>query len=144
MIINYLKIARRNLFKNKLLSILNIVCLAIGMASVLIIINYLKFEWSYDRFYKDTERIFRVEYCAQIENDWWTGMTYHTGPFAPTIKATYPEITHFTRIHENGMPRLISYNEEKHYVNSYGAHWVDSGFLDIFECKILKGDKKNA
>ena len=60
MIRNYLKIAWRNLLKNKLYSFINIFGLAIGLTCFLLISLYVLEELSYDRYFKDTERIYRV------------------------------------------------------------------------------------
>ncbi len=60
MIKNYLKIAFRNMAKNKVLSFINIFGLAVGIACSLVIILYIQDELSFDRFNKDPERIYRV------------------------------------------------------------------------------------
>ncbi|NOQ25384.1 MAG: FtsX-like permease family protein [Bacteroidales bacterium] len=144
MVKHYFTVAIRNLFKNKIQSLLNIICLAIGMVSVIIIFNYSKFESTYDNFYKDTDKIFRVEYNTKSGDVWSYGCTYHTGPFGPLLKAEYPEISEFTRIYQNSNPVLITYKEEKSLIKSHDIHWVDQGFLTIFDCLFLKGVKKNA
>ena len=57
---NYLKIAIRNLYKNKLYSSVNIIGLTIGITSCLLIGIYIAHELSYDRFHKNADRIVRV------------------------------------------------------------------------------------
>jgi putative ABC transport system permease protein len=52
MLKNYLKIAYRNLLKNKVFSLINILGLAIGMTACLLILQYVSFEMSYDNFRK--------------------------------------------------------------------------------------------
>lgn len=60
MLTNYLKIAFRSLFKNKVFTAINILGLAIGMAACLLILRYVFFESSYDRFHRDGDRLYRV------------------------------------------------------------------------------------
>jgi len=60
MLKNYLKIAWRNLVKNKVHSLINIAGLSIGMAACLLILQYVGFELSYDRFNKNAGDIYRV------------------------------------------------------------------------------------
>ena len=60
MIKNYLKIAFRNLLRNKLFSALNILGLVIGMVASLLILQYVRFEMSYDSFFKNAENIYRI------------------------------------------------------------------------------------
>jgi putative ABC transport system permease protein len=60
MILNYLKFAWRNLKHNKLYSIINIIGLAFGMASFLIIVLYTQYQYSYDQFHEKKDRIYRV------------------------------------------------------------------------------------
>ena len=60
MIKNYFKTAWRSLLKNKTFSVINIAGLAIGMAACLLILQYVSFELSYDRFNKNAADIYRV------------------------------------------------------------------------------------
>ncbi|MEM6843865.1 MAG: ABC transporter permease, partial [Bacteroidota bacterium] len=60
MLRSYLKIAYRNLLKNKVFSLINILGLAIGMAACLLILQYVTFELSYDNFHKKGDQIYRV------------------------------------------------------------------------------------
>ena len=57
---NYLKTAWRNLIKNKVFSFINIAGLSVGMAACLLILQYVSFELSYDRFNKNAADIYRV------------------------------------------------------------------------------------
>jgi putative ABC transport system permease protein len=57
MLKNYLRITSRNLMKNKLFSLVNILGLALGMAACLLIFQYVNFEFSYDRYHPHSESI---------------------------------------------------------------------------------------
>ena len=68
MILNYLKFAWRNLIRNKFYSIINIVGLAFGMASFLLIILYAQYQYSYDQFHEKKDRIYRVNRYLDSSN----------------------------------------------------------------------------
>ena len=65
---NYLKIAVRNFLKYKTYSIINVLGLAVGIATCLLILQYISFERSYDNFHQDSERIYRLRYERISEN----------------------------------------------------------------------------
>jgi len=145
MLKNYFTVAKRNLLKNKFQSFLNIICLAIGMASLLIVSYYVKFEFSFDKFNKNADRVFRVEYNVAYKNGMnFFGNTYHAGPLGPTLKANYPEITDYTRIYVSENPIVFNFEGEKNFVKKGDVHWVDAPFLTMFDCSMLKGDIINA
>ena len=145
MLKNYFAVAKRNLLKNKFQSSLNIICLAIGMASLLIVLYHIKFEFSYDKFNRNADRVFRVEYDCTYKNGMsFFGSTYHPGALGPALKANLPEILDYTRIYCSENPIVFNYEGEKGFVKKGDAHWVDAGFLTLFDCLMLKGDKKNA
>ena len=60
MIRNYFKTAWRNLWKNKVFSLINILGLSFGMAACLLILQYVNFELSYDHFNKNAADLYRV------------------------------------------------------------------------------------
>src|ERR1700744_4474487 len=108
MLKNYIKIAWRNLFRNKVSSLINISGLAIGMACVLLIGMYIKDELSYDRFFKDADRIYRVNLDGKMGNDQF--LAGHTPPPAgQALVNNFPEIETYTRIFMPG-DRIIRYD----------------------------------
>ena len=97
MLKNYLKIALRNLNRNKINSIINISGLAIGLACVLLIGLYIKDELNYDRSFKDADRIYRVNTHEKIGNDEF--IAGHTPPpVGAALVSNFPEIESYTRI----------------------------------------------
>src|SRR5580698_1943091 len=97
MLKNYLKIAYRNLFKNKVFSIVNIFGLAIGMSACFFIFAYVHFESSYDSFHGQKADLYRVNtaygggYGSGIES------TNHPAT-GPAMKAYFPQVKDFARV----------------------------------------------
>jgi putative ABC transport system permease protein len=58
----YFKIALRNILKNKLYSLINIIGLAVGITAFLLILLFVRYERSFDTFYKNSDRIYRLRY----------------------------------------------------------------------------------
>src|SRR5580698_6060875 len=101
MLKNYVKVAWRNLTRNRVSSIINISGLAIGLACVLLIGMYVKDELSYDRFFKDANRIYRVNTHELMGNDEFTAG--HTPPpVGAALVNNIPGIESYTRIYMPG------------------------------------------
>src|SRR5437868_8142963 len=113
MIKNYFKIAWRNLSKNKVFSAINIIGLAVGMAACIIIMVFVFYEKSFDRFH--TKNIYRLNEVQKFE-----GMVASQKvalsmfPMGPTLKSEFPEIKNSTRINWNNKTPL-NYGEKKVY-----------------------------
>ncbi|OCX52186.1 ABC transporter permease [Mucilaginibacter sp. PPCGB 2223] len=140
MLKNYVKIAWRNLIRNKVVSIINISGLAIGFACVLLIGLYIKNELSYDRFFNDAGRIYRVNLDAKMGND--EGVIGHTPPPAGAALAkNFPEIESYTRILLPG-DEILHYenNGQKKSLTERNLLVVDSNFLRFFNYPLIIGD----
>ena len=102
MLKNYLKIALRNITKNKTYSIINISGLAIGMACFIFIIFYIQYELSYDKFNKNGDQIYRVILnpgnTAYQGKD---GFNVTPAPLVPVIKTECPEIVNASRVYKD-------------------------------------------
>ena len=135
MIKNYLKIALRNLLKNKGFSFINILGLAVGMASAILIILWIEYEVTYDQFHEKKDRIYEA-----WNKDTFSGklQCWNTTPkvFARAAELEFPEIEMVTRV-DWGNTHLFSIGEKR--VNVSGCA-VDSNFLNVFSFPLLKGD----
>ena len=141
MIKNYLKIAWRNLVKNKVFSIINITGLATGLACFILIALYVVDELSYDRYNNNADNIYRVH--SDIK---FGGTALHMAvtpdPMGADLKSDYPDVEQFTRIYASSGSKLIrkgsQFIEEQHVAN------VDSTFFDVFTLPAVAGDTKTA
>ena len=97
MIKNYLIIAWRNLLRNKVFSLINVSGLAIGLAACFLIMQYVRFELSYDRFHANSERIYRVLIDFDLPTGSVLSAANHPG-IGPAMKADLPEVEAYARI----------------------------------------------
>jgi len=140
MIKSYFKIAFRNLWKNKGFSAINIVGLAIGIATCLIIMLFVQNELGYDRFNKKADRIVRVTFQGAANGEKFNESTVMP-PVAQTMKADFPEVLEATRLRDYGIPRLV--NGDKMFKEDALA-FVDSNFFQVFTLPLISGDAKTA
>lgn len=137
---NYLKIAFRNLQKNRVYSGINVFGLAVGLATCLLITLYVADELSYDRYHEHADRIYRVVQRAKWEgNDMNVAIT--SGPLAPTLKQTYPEIEQAVRVLQEG-GGVIQTGSTK--IKAEDIIFADANLFDVFTYPFLVGDPKTA
>lgn len=140
MLINYFKIALRNIRKNKLFSVINIAGLAIGMAACLLILQYVSFELSYDRFNTNAEDIYRVTNDRYQQGKLAQHGTITYSGVGKALKDDYPEIVNNARVEPSGDQVLINGDKKMGDVN---ALFVDNSFLSMFSYPFVTGDSKN-
>jgi hypothetical protein len=133
MLKNYLKVAIRTLFKNKLHSRINIVGLGVAIAvCILGYVNY-RFSESYDKFHVNGDSIFAV-HCMRLINGSESFWSENPIPLAPSIKNNIPGVEAFTRIEtESGTLR----HEDKIFGEEFW--FVDHSFLSMLSYKLLEG-----
>jgi putative ABC transport system permease protein len=140
MIKNYFKTAWRSLMKNKAFSLINIAGISLGLAACLLILQYVSFELSYDRFNKNGENIYRV-YNDRYQNGKLIQHTTKTySAISKAMDNDYPEVINYTRI-QSGM-KILSYNTKK--IGGQKLLWVDNSFLTMFSYPFLAGNVATA
>jgi len=138
---NHLKIARRNLFKHKAYSFINIAGLAVGLACCLLISLYVKDELSYDRYHAKADRIFKVVMNARTpERESQFALT--PAPLAEALVRDFPEVETATRLFTFFGEGLVKYGEKR--FNEPRLYFGDSTFFDVFSIPLLSGDAKTA
>jgi putative ABC transport system permease protein len=144
MLKNHIKIAWRILRKDKLYSLLNILGLTLGISGFLMISLFIQDELSYDRFFPESENVFR------ITSNWGEIATasYATAPppLGPRIQSDIPEIEAVTRLLKwndftvqpaqgNNMDQI--FREDK-------VFYAEPGFFEVFDFPIAAGKKEKA
>jgi len=139
---NYLILAIRTMNRQKAYSLINLCGLAVGIAACILIMLYVQYELSYDKYLKDNERIFRVS------RSWLNAdgkVNLHLGHLAPPFSPLF-------RLDFEGTidqsVRLFNYNpviktEEKQFEEE-GFFFADPEFLEVFSWRMIKGDPKSA
>ena len=135
---NYLKIAFRNLLKNKIYSSINIMGLALGIACSLIIVFFILDEFSYEDYHTKKDNIYRIHTDMLVGGNHFK-MSATSFPMAKALKDEYSEIKDITRIVKYGNP-LIKYKDNSFYESNF--YWADSNLLEIFDYELIKGNKK--
>src|SRR6476661_1559106 len=97
MLLNYFKIAWRNLLRNKSFSVINILGLAIGMASAILILLWVQNEVSYDRFHTKENRLYEIWENESRDGELQSGVPTQQ-LLGPALKKDYPEIENTARI----------------------------------------------
>ncbi len=133
---NYLKIALRSLWRQKLYTAINIIGLALGIAVCAIILMYIRDELSFDRFHANADRIYRV---VEIQN--WGHAVNHVAwtmvPLGPAMVDEFQEVDKAVRIFRVGRS-VISYGDV--HFNESDIHVVDPEFFEVFSFPVLSGN----
>src|SRR5580700_9045234 len=135
---NFLKITIRKLKRNKGTSAINIMGLAIGMASAMLILLWIHSEISTDRFHTKVDRLYWIYERNKINGD-VQAVSQTPTILAHTLKHDFPEVEAALRL--NDVTFLVSAGEK--HLNSRGA-FVDSSCLSMFTFPLLKGNPTTA
>jgi putative ABC transport system permease protein len=140
MLKNYLKVALRNLWKNKAFSAINIVGLAAGLAVCLLIVLYVIDELSYDKYNVNADRIYRLDADIYFNN---TSAIFAVAPdpLAPTLKRDFPEIAEEVRLNYQSDVLVKKDNQN---VQDHKAVFADSTFFKVFTVPMIHGNPANA
>ncbi|WP_293946410.1 MULTISPECIES: ABC transporter permease [unclassified Sphingobacterium] len=147
MIGNSLKIAWRNMAKNKLYSFIKIGGFAFGIAICILIVLYIRHETSYNKFYPAMDRTYRLVVQLPIEGkiERWVSLS---APVAPTLKAEIPSIEQTGRILPNPLfgagSNQLSLNDNPQSFYDDGFVYVDQSILDMFPTPMVSGGLAHA
>ncbi len=143
MIRNYLKIAFRNLVRNKVYSFINIVGLAVGLVVTMLIFLFVSHEAAYDQFQVNGDRIFKVSANVKY-GDQEVHFTAIPAKLAPTVKANNPHILNYVRM--NGSGGVVMKNPlnpaQKFKEDSFS--FVDASFFTVFSFQLKTGEVSQA
>lgn len=140
MLKNYLKIAWRNLWKNKTYSFINLTGLITGITCCILMGLYIRHELSFDRFQKKGDRIVRVimEYSHAGQESKQGNFT--SARVFPVFAASFPEIESGVRMTDYNL--VIRHNNKQY--EERRVMFADSTFFQLFSFPILSGDARTA
>ncbi|NQU55284.1 MAG: ABC transporter permease [Bacteroidetes bacterium] len=133
---NFIKTTLRNLLRNKFYSMINIVGLAIGITSCILIMLYVQSEMSYDKYNENASRIYRVNLYAMLSDDDFNSPVT-CPPLARALKDEFPEVEAAVRFANFTQP-VIRHNND--VFNE--THWffTDPDFFNIFTTPFILGN----
>ncbi|GAB3557538.1 ABC transporter permease [Spirosoma fluminis] len=138
MIRNYILIAFRNLWRKKAFSAINIVGLAVGLATCLLITVFVLHELSYDRYHAKADRMYRMIMLGQLGGK--ELKTAFSGvPAGPALVHDYPGVEASVRLYGEGT-FIVKHGTER--FKEEHVIFPDSNFFNFFSIPLLKGDKR--
>jgi putative ABC transport system permease protein len=139
MLQNYLAAALRNLFRNGCYAVINIFGLALGFAATTLIALFVRDEYSYDRFYPDHARVYRVMETVNLPGEAPLRITVTASNIAPAMKLDFPEVEIATRLAPRG-----AILRQGNVQGTTMLSWADPNFFRIFPAKVISGNLDEA
>ena len=134
---NYLLSAFRNIIKNKAFPILNLLGLSVGIAACLLLLQYVFYEHSFDKFHKDSKNIYRVRYDGYRNGELMFACAAAVPAVGPAMKDNFPEVLEYSwAFPDDGIITTgenISFRERKFQV-------ATPSFLKMFDWGLVQGD----
>ena len=143
MTFHHLKISWRHLNRNRVYSLINLLGLSIGIASVLLIGLYVHKELSFDRFFQDSERIYRIP-LHRIYPDRTRDFASSPVTLAPVLKENYPEVEAATRLHRMFFVDELTIRVGELSFIEPRVRFADEDFFKVFSHNFIHGDPNTA
>ncbi|NAS31881.1 FtsX-like permease family protein [Flavobacteriaceae bacterium R38] len=145
MIKNYLKTAWRNLIKNKVSTLINILGLSIGISSCIVILIFIRYESTFDTHHERAKETYRVVQHMQYPNEilYWNTTAY---PLAEALRNDFPEIDVITQT-AGPINREFSVEDTQGNIQRFEEPQVlfaDPYYTKVFDIEWLAGDQDTA
>jgi putative ABC transport system permease protein len=140
MIKNYFKTAFRSLLKNKFYTGINIIGLAVGLATCLTILLYVLDDLNYDKFNSKADRIYRLNYEIKFGQNYGVA-AQSPAPMGPEIVKEFPQVEQYTRLRWYG--GFLAKKGENN-VQEGRVAYADSTLFDVFTLPVIEGNAKTA
>ncbi|GAB3640997.1 permease prefix domain 2-containing transporter [Spirosoma arcticum] len=142
MLRNYLKIALRQLWQNRLFSLLNITGLTVGLAVSTFIALYVWHEFHYDRFQPFADRTYRILGTTKFGEQDITFSSIHES-FGREVKRQIPDVAQIVR-YSDGLGDVVLQSDPDHRFKEINIGYADAALLPVMGYKLLQGDAKTA
>ena len=135
MLKNYFKITFRYLMRHKGSAFINILGLAVGITSCIIVMMFVRSEFSYDAFHKKADHLFRLWQVEKTDGKEFIGTTTSLAG-GPAIKASFPEVAATSRVYNfNTLVKIDNHSFDEN------IDMVDTAFFSMFDFQLIKGNK---
>jgi putative ABC transport system permease protein len=141
MLKNYLIVAVRNILRHKVYSIINVAGLAVGMACTILILLWVQFELSYDRYHENADRIYRLGLKLQTSKI-KDSIASNGVPAGPTFENKFPEVLRACRFQKGEGVAVVQYKKKKFFEED--IFFTDNSVFKIFTLPLVSGDPKSA
>ncbi|WP_127136415.1 FtsX-like permease family protein [Flagellimonas oceanensis] len=143
MLLNNLKIAWRSILKNKLFSLINVIGLSIGLCSALVIGAIIYFDFSFDTFHKDKDRIYRVTSLFKSEGDEFPNRGVAV-PLMRTFREGIPGVELTAPFMNTSFSKIENKKQDLLFKDGNDAILADDAYFQLFDYEWLAGDKQTA
>jgi putative ABC transport system permease protein len=134
---NYVKISTRNIFKHKMISLINVFSLAIGLAACVAIYLFVADEKSFDDFHTQKENIYRLDEVQKFTGTNEQQVALSMPAMGPAMKRDFPEVKTYVRFWQWGK-QLITKDDTKQLIDEVMV--VDSTLFDVLDFTLALGD----
>jgi putative ABC transport system permease protein len=138
MLKNFFKTGYRNIKKDKILSFVLIISLVVGLTSFSLIAIYLDFNFSYDKYHNDANKIYRI-ITRHVKDD--KNYEVSLGAYRDILERT-PGVQASTKLFFFEGPLQVKIDEKKLEIES--LYFADSGFFKVFTHKFIAGEPANS
>ena len=136
MLKNYLKIAVRNLLRNKIYSLINILGLAVGLTCFTLLYLFIQHEQSYDNYHRDKSQIYRIESEMKFGDKTYQ-LNILPAILGPALQKEYPDVVASAVISDIDQA-IVKLGENKFYQN--GAHYAEPSIFNLLTFKAIAGN----
>ena len=143
---NFIKIALRNIRKNRAFSLIHIIGLTVGLASTLLLLMYVRYEYSFDQWNTKADRIYRLTHTRSVNGK----ESYQRASVFPELglelQRALPEIENTCRLFNiaSEYEPVFTYNEGKNSFSESLVFTIDSSFMEVFDLEPIAGDLHSA
>lgn len=132
---NYFKIAIRNLKKHKFYTFINIFGLSVGVAVCMIITLFVVNELSYDKHFKDSDKIYRIHADIIFGGNHWN-MVQSPAPMAEALPEEFPEVEYAVNFRQRGSYLVKEIDQN---IKEDNVIWASKDFFNVFGIPLLEG-----
>ncbi len=142
MLRNYIKITLRTIKRHKAYSFINVAGLAIGMACCILIVNYIAYESSYDRFHENSDRIYRINTILEFGGR-GSKLASTNHPIGDYLEDNYSEVINSAKFRRYMYDQtLVEFEEKKFFENR--IYYARNSVFDVFTFPMIIGNPKTA
>lgn len=136
------KLSFRCLMRNKVFVIVNLMGLSIGMAASLLLFQYVEKEYSYDRFHKNAENIYRIRLDRYNQGELGEHLATASCGLQTILPSKFPEIVNYTVLSNFQLQAVLTYAEKEFSINK--AFFASKDFFKVFSYPLITGNTDSA